>query len=111
LAVGEVLLHAQALAANLQEGEIEIALRVRYTGLEGRALASVSGERMMIGQRDICRQHAIVLDSTVEAKSVQDGLPEIVHQLLTPLYELFDFFELPMTLVQEELAKMKSGRF
>ena len=65
---GEILLHAQALAANLQEGDVEIALRVRYTGLEGRALASVSGQRMMLGRRDICRQHAIVLDTAVEMK-------------------------------------------
>jgi len=109
--VGEALLHAQMLASNLGEGDIEVGFRVRYTGLEGRSLVSVSRDRLMFPGRDICRQHAIVLDTTVDASTIQDRLPEIVHSLLVPLYELFNFFELPIVLVQEELAKMKSGRF
>ena len=99
------------LASNLGEGDIEVTFRVRYTGLEGRSLVSVSGDRFMFPSRDICRQHAIVLDTTVDASTIQDRLPEIVHSLLVPLYKVFNFFALPMALVQEELAKMKLGRF
>ena len=97
------------LASNLGEGNIEVGFRVRYTGLEGRSLVSVSGDRFMYPGRDICRQHAIVRDATVDASTIQDRLPEIVHNLLVPLYELFNFFELPIVLVQEELAKKEIG--
>ncbi len=58
-----------------------------------------------------CRQYSTVLDMTLEAAAVRERLPEIVFPLLQPFYELFDFFKLPVTLVQEELAKMRSGRF
>jgi hypothetical protein len=109
--VGEALLHAQMLASNIGEGDIEVGFRVRYTGLAGRSLVSVSGDRLIFPGRDISRQHAVVLDTTVEASAIQDRLPEIVHSLLVPLYELFSFFELPTVLVQEELGKMKLGRF
>lgn len=108
--IGEALLHAQMLASNLAEGDMEVALRVRFTGLEGRSLVSVSGDRLMFPGRDTCRQHAIVCDTRVDAFNIQDRLPEIVHSLLIPLYELFNFFQLPLVLVQEELGKMKLSR-
>jgi hypothetical protein len=62
---------------------------------------------MMFEGRDICRQYSTVLDATVEAQTIGDRLPEILFPLLQPLYELFNFFKLPMSLVQEETARMK----
>jgi hypothetical protein len=109
--VGEALLHAQALASPIGDYQTAVAFRANYTGLSGRHLASVSGDRFMLGERDVCRQHSIVLDTAVDASRIRDNLSEIVFALLQPLYELFSFFKLPMTLVQEEIAKMKSGRF
>jgi Putative DNA-binding domain len=108
--VGEALLHARMLATELGEGDIEIVFRVRYTGLAGRTLVSVSGERLLLN-RDVSRQHAIVLDATVDPSEIQDRLPEIVQGILAPFYELFDFFQPPATLVPEEIAKMRAGRF
>jgi hypothetical protein len=42
---------------------------------------------------------------------VRDNLAEVLHQLLTPLYERFAFFRLPIILVEEELERMVRGRF
>ena len=82
-----------------------------YTGLSGRYLTSVSGNPDMFGRRYMSRQYSMVLDTTIEASTIRDKLPEIELQLLQPLYELFNFFKLPMSLVQEEIARMTSGRF
>ena len=109
--VGEVLLHAYALALVLGEGQTEVVFRASYTGLAGRSLASVSRDRLIFEGRDISLQYNMVLDATVEASIIPDTLPEIIFPLVNPLYELFNFFKLEMQLVQEETAKMKSGRF
>jgi hypothetical protein len=108
--VGEALLHARMLAGELGEGDIEIVFRVRYTGLAGRTLVSVSGERLLLN-RDVSRQYAIVLDATINPSEIQDRLPEIVQGILAPFYEMFDFFQPPATLVPEEIGKMRAGRF
>jgi hypothetical protein len=108
---GEVLLHAESLASNLSadQGSTVLAYRVRYQGLRGRRLASVSGRRHVWEDR-ISHEDEITLATTVEANSVSPNLPEIVRPLLSPLYALFDFVELPERMVQEELARMRSRK-
>ncbi|HWK32254.1 MAG TPA: hypothetical protein VNR51_01060 [Hyphomicrobium sp.] len=107
---GEVLLHAESLAGNLVEGPATISFAVQYRGLAGRTLTSVTGDRLLF-ERQVARQDAIDLRTTVEAASIGPNLPEIVHPLLAPLYALFDFFDLPPALVNEELARMRKGSF
>jgi hypothetical protein len=107
---GEALIHAERLSSNLIEGSATVAFVAHYQGLAGRTLTSVSGNRALWDDR-VVRQDAITLRSVVEATSIGPNLPEIVHPLLAPLFALFDFFDLPMSLVTEELAKMRSGNF
>jgi transcriptional regulator with XRE-family HTH domain len=108
--VGEALLQAERLAGNLVEGSATVTFAVHYHGLAGRSLTSVDGSRLLFDGR-VARQNDIMLRTTVEAASIVPNLPEIVHPLLAPLYALFDFFDLPVTLVTEELAKMRRGNF
>jgi hypothetical protein len=35
------------------------------------------------------------------------ALPEVVFAILAPLYEPFDFYQLPKRLVEEELANLQ----
>ncbi|KZK79984.1 hypothetical protein PsAD13_04975 [Pseudovibrio sp. Ad13] len=108
--VGETLLHARRLANNLFEGTATIRFSAIYSGLAGRALTSIEGRRLM-RQRRVARQNTIELSTHIDANSIDPNLPEIVQPLLSPLYGLFDFFELPMQLVTEELSRMRSGNF
>ncbi|MFO2160719.1 hypothetical protein QOU60_03055 [Pseudomonas aeruginosa] len=108
--VGEALLHARSLAANLFEGPTTIRFVVNYEGLAGRSLASITNLRPVREGR-VARQDTITLNSHIDAQAIDPNLPEIVHPLLSPLYALFDFFELPMQLVVEELANMRAGNF
>ena len=105
--VGETLLQAQCLAANLFEGPTTIRFVATYHGLAGRALASIE-RRRNIWDRRVARQNSITLNTHVDAHAIDANLPEIVHPLLTPLYALFDFYELSMQLVIEELARMRA---
>jgi transcriptional regulator with XRE-family HTH domain len=107
---GEVLLHAEKLAANLIDGPATVSFAVHYRGLAGRSLTSVTGDRLLFDGH-VARQDAITMRTTVEATSIAPNLPEIIHPLLAPLYALFDFFDLPMVLVNEELGKMRKGNF
>jgi transcriptional regulator with XRE-family HTH domain len=108
--VGEVMLHAESLAASLIEGEATVNFRMRYEGLADRSLTSLSGKRMLMDGH-VSRQDAITLETNVAAGSISPNLPEIVRPLLEPLYSLFDFFRLPAALVVEELAEMRKNRF
>lgn len=108
--VGEAMLQAERLAGNLVEGPATITFAVHYHGLAGRSLTSVDGRRMLF-EGHVARQDAITQRTTIEAASIGPNLPEIIHPLLAPLYALFDFFDLPMVLVAEELANMRRGNF
>jgi hypothetical protein len=107
--VGEGILFAARLAETFADVEA-IAIRCRYTGLNGRALVSVSGDRAAFGD-DVSRTDEIVLETQATPEQLRDNLAEVLHQLLTPLYERFAFFRLPIVLVEQELARMVRGRF
>ena len=108
--IGETLLHARSLAANLFEGATTIRFLATYEGLSGRSLVSIDNRRD-VWERKVARQDSITLRTHVDAQAIEPNLPEIVHPLLSPLYALFDFFELPMQLVADELARMRAGNY
>jgi hypothetical protein len=107
--VAEGLLFASRLAETF-EGVEQILIRCRFTGLEGRALVSVTGNRAVFGD-DVSQTNDILLQARATPGQVRDNLAEIMLQLLTPLYERFNFVRLPMSLVEEELQRLRQGRF
>lgn len=108
--VGETLLHAERLAANLFDGPTTIRFVAEYTGLDGRSLESFDFSRPFRSHQP-SRERSIKLSTYVDAQTISSNLPEIVHPFLSPLYALFGFFELPMELVVEELARMRGHKF
>jgi len=108
---GEALLHAYHFAESIDAPETsEIYFSVRYSGLAGRELKAwanpyreVFGDhRYRIGDA----QNSIVC----RVSSIDENLPSLIHELLAPIYEGFDFFDLKLQLVEEELAKMRKDR-
>ena len=106
--VAEGLLFASRLAETFEDVDA-IAVRCRYTGLRGRALTSVTGDRAVFGD-DVSGTDEIVLETQATPDQINDNLVEVMQQLLTPLYERFNFFALPTILVEQELTKMTKGR-
>jgi len=105
--IGEGILFAARLAKTFEDVDA-ITIICRYTGLGGRQLVSVTGNRPVFGD-DVSQTDEIILDVQATPAQLQDNLAEVLHQLLTPLYERFSFFQLPITLVEDELAEMVKG--
>ena len=103
---GETLLQAERLASNLCEGPSSIRFAAKYTGLRGRSLVSMSDMRW-VPEGSVSRQAGIDLEIQIDTQTISPNLPEIVHALLHPLYELFGFFDLPMELVVTELKRLR----
>ena len=101
--VGEVLLFANRFAETFNAVE-QIAIQCRFTGLNGRRL--VSKPKYSLFNSYVSHTDAIILKEQVTLQQAQDNLAEILHKLLSPLYEKFNFFKLPFSLVQGELQEM-----
>jgi hypothetical protein len=107
--VGEGILFAARLAETF--GEVEaIAVECRFTGLNNRRLTSLNRDRILRDDR-VSRTAEVTLTGRATADQLRDNLTEFMHQLLTPLYERFNFFELSANLVDDELGRMRGGRF
>jgi hypothetical protein len=106
---GEALLHAERLARELGHLDATVHFRASWDGLQGRALRSLWTRRHMSGDR-IARDDAVVSYVSAAADEITPRLPELLQQLLAPLYTTFDFFEMPLQVIEEELAHMREGR-
>ncbi len=107
--IGEAMLFVSRFARE-EDANPTINVRVKYEGLRGRSLTSLSGRRfIMDGRRSIDDQ--ISLSTRATASEIDENLSEILFAMLTPLYELCEFFELPRSLVTDELTEMRRNRF
>jgi hypothetical protein len=82
----------------------------RWSGLSGRTLTAGNSRRILTG---IYRAEQDTYDVTqgMALDALPHALPEVVHSMLAPLYELFEFFKLPKRLVEEELASLQKTTF
>ena len=105
----ECVLHAHAMANRLagEDEDATILFCTGWTGLQDRWLRAP--QRMVLGfdaRRWSALEDDITLKVSLKNGSVRDNLIEIVWQLLGPLYERFEFYELPIDLVRQELELM-----
>ena len=59
----------------------------------------------------ISRTDEVLLETTASLAQLRDNMVEVIHGLLNPLYEVFNFFPLSQALVEEELEGMRQGRY
>lgn len=104
----EILSYVQSLAARLIDGPASVRLRAGYNGLHGRSLRSITGRYL---HPRISRQDSINLESTFATEALEHNLAEIAQPFLAPLYGIFDFFELPMSVVTEVIGKLRQRRY
>jgi hypothetical protein len=102
--VAECLDHARILGSLIAPGqEFRVLFRARWYGLAGRQLTS---SFMRTGRTS--RQDECAVETMLGIEQIADNLPEIIHPLLKPLYELFDFFALTMDHVRQTLANRRT---
>ena len=104
--VAEGILFAGRFAETF-DGVSGIAIRCRFSGLNGRKLTSFDGRRpgvLFTGRTS--RTDSFEESTILPTPQVQDNIVEIVYRLLVGMYELFDFFELQEDLVRQEISEM-----
>ncbi len=105
--IGEILYFAARFLAEFQDTKA-VMINCRFTGLSGRTITSLFSSRWASSRP--CRSNEVATSATVTPKQVEENVVEIVHQLLTPLYEAFDFYKLTSTLVEEELSRLRENK-
>ena len=105
---GEVRYFAARLLAEFQDVQV-VMINCRFTGLFGRTITSLHWRRLTRSRP--CRQDEVETTTNVTVPQLKENIVEIIHQLLSPLYEAFDFYTLSRTLVEEELSSLRQNRF
>jgi hypothetical protein len=77
----------------------------------GRTLTTMGNPNRILSGQYRAEQDAYEATQTVALGALPHALPELVYTMLAPLYELFDFFQLPKRLVEEELASLQRNQF
>lgn len=108
--IGEILMHAAAMARGFGDPAARVAFMAEWTGLANRELMSLGDSLRFIMPGRRSRQDRYETRLAIGADRISENLPEFVAQIVTPIYALFDFFELPPNLVTEELARMRDRR-
>lgn len=109
--IGEAILQASYIARALRAEDANLICSCSWTGLKGRTLVSRGNPNRMLFEDRMTEQDSYQTTQTIALNALPQALPELVHALLAPLYELFEFFELPKRLVEEELKSMQARTF
>ena len=105
--VGEGLIFARAIAEQF-DGVEQIAIRCRFTGLEGRRLVflgSMTAYQVVFPR--FCHTDVVELQGQMTLQQVDDNLAEVVCAFVRQLYERFDLYELSVETVQRILQEMR----
>lgn len=109
--LGETVLQGLYIAQRLNARDANLLCQARWTGLAGRHLVSHGNPNRWIAGRSTSAQEQYEASEAVALAGLPAALPDLVHAMLAPLYQLFDFFELRKQLVVEELRALQDGRF
>ena len=105
--IGEGLLHATYFAGRL--GGNSVSFAARYTGLRERRLTTWANPMDVNDWASgISKDNDVPLSTSVAVDTLSANLVEVVHSLLSPLYERFDFTRLPLEIVQRELNRLRN---
>lgn len=107
--VGEAVLYVSRLAQAFGEN-LAFVTRCDYAGLKGRKLVSLTGRRWLFDER-MCSDSDVSVQKRFTASDVRDNLAAAMQEMLAPLYARFEFYELPLSLVADELREMTSNKF
>ena len=106
--IGEILYFASRFLGEFNDVQA-ILVDCRFTGLSGRTITSMNSNRWTSSRP--CHSNQVETSINVTPQLLQENVVEIVHQILTPFYEAFNFYKLSRSLVEEELSRMRANRF
>lgn len=104
--VGECLLHAHRLGTRLASQFASVLIWFTWERLANRLSYWASSGRHLSHVRR-CYQNSVTSELLIPAGDIVDQLPEAVKEVTSPLYEAFDFFDMPIGVIREEIQKMR----
>jgi hypothetical protein len=108
--VGEAILYVGRFAESFGDADLSFLVRCRYQGLRGRTLVHMEGRRLLFDTHR-CADDDVTVARQITRAEARDNLVEVLHRLLSPLYERFSFWELSERMVAEEVERMTRNRF
>ena len=106
--VGEVAYFVERFCAEFPEVE-NLSIYLKFSGLKGRELTSVNGQYWIYDK--VSRVPEVKIECTVSVNQLQNNMVEVIHKLLKPLYEIFQFTQIPLDLVDKQLSKLRKNSF
>ena len=106
--VGEILYFAARFHDEFEDARA-VLINCRFTGLAGRSITSLNFHRMTSSRPSLSDE--VETGANITPQQLQENVVEVVYQLLSPIYEAFDFYTLSRTLVEEELNSLRGNRF
>ena len=103
------MLYVSRLARQFGDTDPNILIKCRYVGLKNRRTDSHSGRHSVYGE--VSTDDAADLQTQATAQQIDDNLVEVLHKLLSPLYERFSFYELSPEFVRSEIEGLRKRRF
>jgi len=112
--LGECVLHARRLAAELavEPSKVHVRLRALYTGLSGRVLrawANPLSDLMFEGSS--ARSDEAMLETVIPVSEIDTKLAEHLHPMIASLFERFGATGLSVDRVAAELERMQKNYF
>jgi len=108
--VTEVLLYCARLYNRLEIDPTSVVnIVIRHGGLNGRILGAANTNRMM-DERVPCVENEIETEVATQLSGIESELVILVKELVTPLFTLFDFFELSDQILEEIVNAYVEGR-
>ncbi len=103
--IAEALLFTSRLAATFESAE-QVAIRCRFTRMEGRSLLLME-QLPFIDGGPVSRDPEVTLTKQVSLQQINDNLVEVIHDLVIPLYERFGFYQVSIGHVQRMLQHLR----
>jgi len=106
--IAEVLMYISNLYKKIGIDEnAEFMVQIKYSGIKDRIIGS-AGNRKIYEQRK-SSENEIVKKVKVSVMKIDNDLSELVEQIITPLFEVFDFFEIKREFLEDIVNKYKKG--
>jgi hypothetical protein len=112
--MGELLLHAAALATLLgsNPANVKVRMRAHYTGLSGRVLRNWGNPSSdLVFEGGAARSDEALLETTVAVPDIKEKLAEVVHPLAASLFERFGVSGLSLDRVRAEIGRLTANSF
>jgi len=107
--IGECLLFLQRFATDVVAEDSTVSVRCQWSGLGERDLAALFSPRRGLFRDYRTQTNEYSSEVTVPVARISGALPEIVRDLVNPLYALFDFFEPPAAIYRKNSRGCSDG--